>query len=96
MLRESNNVIAENLARQVALREGRPASFGGAAAAVTAVLRRLGVPGGIRLVDGSGLSPRDRIARLSWPTWSAWPRRAPRGACGPLSPACRSPDSPAR
>ncbi|MGI8450930.1 MAG: D-alanyl-D-alanine carboxypeptidase/D-alanyl-D-alanine endopeptidase, partial [Streptosporangiaceae bacterium] len=62
MLRESNNVIAENLARQVALREGRPASFGAAAAAVTAVLRRLGVPGGIRLVDGSGLSPRDRIA----------------------------------
>ncbi|HEY7879733.1 MAG TPA: D-alanyl-D-alanine carboxypeptidase/D-alanyl-D-alanine-endopeptidase [Streptosporangiaceae bacterium] len=62
MLRESNNVIAENLARQVALREGRPASFSGAAAAVTAVLRRLGVPGGIHLVDGSGLSPQDRIA----------------------------------
>ena len=62
MLRESNNVIAENLARQVALREGRPASFSGAAAAVTAVLRRLGVPGGIHLVDGCGLSPQDRIA----------------------------------
>ncbi len=62
MLRESNNVIAENLARQVALREGRPASFSGAAAAVTAVLRRLRVPGGIHLVDGSGLSPQDRIA----------------------------------
>ena len=62
MLRESNNVIAENLARQVALRQGRPASFSGAAAAVTAALRRLGVPGGIHLVDGSGLSPQDRIA----------------------------------
>ncbi len=62
MLRESNNVIAENLARQVALREGRPASFSGAAAAVTAALRRLGVPGGIHLVNGSGLSPQDRIA----------------------------------
>ena len=62
MLRESNNVIAENLARQVALHDGRPASFSGAAAAVTAVLRRLGLPGGIHLVDGSGLSPRDRIA----------------------------------
>jgi D-alanyl-D-alanine carboxypeptidase/D-alanyl-D-alanine-endopeptidase (penicillin-binding protein 4) len=46
----------------VALREGRPASFSGAAAAVTAVLHRLGVPGGIHLVDGSGLSPQDRIA----------------------------------
>ena len=62
MLRESNNVIAENLARQVALREGRPASFSGAAAAVTAAARRLGVRGGIHLVDGSGLSPQDRIA----------------------------------
>ena len=62
MLRESNNVIAENLARQVALREGRPASFSGAAAAVTAVARRLGVASGIHLVDGSGLSPQDRIA----------------------------------
>ena len=38
MLRESNNVIAENLARQVALREGKPATFSGAAAAVTQVL----------------------------------------------------------
>ena len=62
MLRESNNVIAENLARQVALRERRPASFSGAAAAVTAVARRLGAAGGIHLVDGSGLSPQDRIA----------------------------------
>jgi D-alanyl-D-alanine carboxypeptidase len=61
MLRESNNVIAENLARQVALRERRPASFSGAAAAVTAIAGRLGVAGGIHLVDGSGLSPQDRI-----------------------------------
>ena len=62
MLRESNNVIAENLARQVALHQKRPASFSGAAAAVTATARRLGVAGGIHLVDGSGLSPQDRIA----------------------------------
>jgi serine-type D-Ala-D-Ala carboxypeptidase/endopeptidase (penicillin-binding protein 4) len=61
MLRESNNVIAENLARQVALREHRPASFSGAAAAVTGVLRSLGISPGIHLVDGSGLSPQDRI-----------------------------------
>ena len=65
MLRESNNVIAENLARQVALRIGRPASFGGAAAAVTAVAARLGVGSGIHLVDGSGLSPRDRITPMA-------------------------------
>jgi len=61
MLTESNNVIAENLARQVAIATGRPASFGGAAAAETAVLRGLGVRGAISLVDGSGLSPLDRI-----------------------------------
>ena len=61
MLRESNNVIAENLARQVAMRSGKPATFSGAAAAVTAALRRLGIAGGIHLVDGSGLSPQDRI-----------------------------------
>ena len=60
MLRESNNVIAEDLARQVALHAGRPGSFAGAAAAVTAVLRRLGVTG-VHLVDGSGLSPDDRL-----------------------------------
>src|SRR5580704_7531 len=62
MLEESNNVIAENLARQVALATGQPASFGGAAAAVIRELRRLGVKGGLRLVDGSGLSPQDAIA----------------------------------
>jgi len=61
MLTESNNVIAENLARQVAIATGRPASFSGGAAAETAVLRGLGVRGGIGLVDGSGLSSLDRI-----------------------------------
>jgi D-alanyl-D-alanine carboxypeptidase/D-alanyl-D-alanine-endopeptidase (penicillin-binding protein 4) len=60
MLTESNNVIAENLARQVAIARGQPATFAGAAAAEEAVLRRLGVTG-ISLVDGSGLSPQDRI-----------------------------------
>ena len=62
MLEESNNVIAENLARQVALASGQPASFSGAAAAVTGELRRLGVRSGLHLVDGSGLSPQDAIA----------------------------------
>jgi serine-type D-Ala-D-Ala carboxypeptidase/endopeptidase (penicillin-binding protein 4) len=62
MLRESNNVIAEDLARQVALRTGAAASFGGAAAAEILLLRRLGVSSGVHLVDGSGLSPRDRVS----------------------------------
>ena len=61
MLRESNNVIAENLARQVAIHTGKPASFSGAAAAVTATLARLGAGHGIHLVDGSGLSPLDQV-----------------------------------
>ena len=62
MLEESNNVIAENLARHVAIATGRPASFSGAASAVTATLRSLGLRGEISLVDGSGLSPRDRLS----------------------------------
>jgi len=62
MLQESNNVIAENLARHVAIAMGQPATFSGAAAAVLAELRRLGVPTPITLVDGSGLSPDDGIA----------------------------------
>jgi D-alanyl-D-alanine carboxypeptidase/D-alanyl-D-alanine-endopeptidase (penicillin-binding protein 4) len=62
MLEESNNVIAENLARHVAIATSRPASFSGGAGAVSAVLHRLGVSGELSLVDGSGLSPDDRIA----------------------------------
>jgi D-alanyl-D-alanine carboxypeptidase/D-alanyl-D-alanine-endopeptidase (penicillin-binding protein 4) len=62
MLEESNNVIAENLARHVALAAGQPASFSGAATAEISELRKLGVSTGVRLVDGSGLSPRDAVA----------------------------------
>ena len=62
MLEESNNVIAENLARHVALVSGEPASFSGGATAVTRELGLLGITGGIRLVDGSGLSPEDMIS----------------------------------
>jgi len=63
MLEESNNVIAENLARQVALKNNQPASYSGAANAVTKELTKLGIsPSGLHLVDGSGLSPQDAIA----------------------------------
>jgi D-alanyl-D-alanine carboxypeptidase/D-alanyl-D-alanine-endopeptidase (penicillin-binding protein 4) len=65
MLEESNNVIAENLARQVAVATGQPASFSGAAQAVIKELKRLGVTTGIHLVDGSGLSPQDSIAPVT-------------------------------
>ncbi|HVT68419.1 MAG TPA: D-alanyl-D-alanine carboxypeptidase/D-alanyl-D-alanine-endopeptidase, partial [Trebonia sp.] len=62
MLTESNNVIAEDLARHVAIALGLPATFSGAASAVTREVRRLGVATPISLVDGSGLSPLDGIA----------------------------------
>jgi D-alanyl-D-alanine carboxypeptidase/D-alanyl-D-alanine-endopeptidase (penicillin-binding protein 4) len=62
MLEESNNVIAENLARHVAIALGMPATFSGAADADVAELRRLGITTPISLVDGSGLSPEDAIA----------------------------------
>ena len=64
MLAESNNVIAETVARQVAVATGRPGTFSGAAAAVMAVDRRLGLTG-ITLHDGSGLSPLDRITPVA-------------------------------
>ena len=60
MLEESNNMIAETLARHVAIATGKPATFSGAAAAVRAVDAKLGVRG-INLYDGSGLSPLDKI-----------------------------------
>jgi D-alanyl-D-alanine carboxypeptidase/D-alanyl-D-alanine-endopeptidase (penicillin-binding protein 4) len=62
MLLESNNVIAENLARHVAIILGMPATFGGGAAAEVRELRRLGISTPVNLVDGSGLSPQDGIA----------------------------------
>jgi D-alanyl-D-alanine carboxypeptidase/D-alanyl-D-alanine-endopeptidase (penicillin-binding protein 4) len=60
MLEESNNVIAENLARHIALATGGQPSFSGAAAAEESVLRRLDVSG-VQLYDGSGLSHHDLI-----------------------------------
>lgn len=57
MLAESDNVLAEGLARQVAIARDQPASFDGAAAAMRAELDDLGLPlGGYVVVDGSGLA----------------------------------------
>jgi serine-type D-Ala-D-Ala carboxypeptidase/endopeptidase (penicillin-binding protein 4) len=60
----SDNDGAEVLARHVAVSEGRPATFAGAASAIKTVLGRLGVAGtdGIRLYDGSGLSRDNRFS----------------------------------
>jgi serine-type D-Ala-D-Ala carboxypeptidase/endopeptidase (penicillin-binding protein 4) len=62
MLGESDNVVAEALARQVALAEGQPASYAGGAAATRAVLAELGLPATeIALSDGSGLSRKNAL-----------------------------------
>lgn len=61
-LLQSDNVLAEALARQVAIATGAPASFAGAATAVRVALGRLGLPAtGDRLVDGSGMSLRNAV-----------------------------------
>jgi serine-type D-Ala-D-Ala carboxypeptidase/endopeptidase (penicillin-binding protein 4) len=62
MLANSDNMLAEYMARQVALATGRPATFAGGAAAVTAELTKLGLPmQGVTILDGSGLSHNDRL-----------------------------------
>jgi len=61
MLRDSDNVIAEVLARQVALARHRPATFVEAAAAIRVTLAPLGIEVGTGMRDGSGLSALDRI-----------------------------------
>ncbi|MBO1420417.1 D-alanyl-D-alanine carboxypeptidase/D-alanyl-D-alanine-endopeptidase, partial [Streptomyces sp. FH025] len=62
LLTTSDNQLAEAIARQVALAAHQPASFEGAAAAVTQELARLGVPmTGVVLNDGSGLHPGNAI-----------------------------------
>ena len=58
----SDNMLAEALARQVALARNLPASFEGSAKAVTGALTDLGVDlTGVKLSDGSGLSREDRV-----------------------------------
>ncbi|MFJ2111163.1 MULTISPECIES: D-alanyl-D-alanine carboxypeptidase/D-alanyl-D-alanine-endopeptidase [unclassified Streptomyces] len=60
-LTESDNDIAESLARQTAIAAGLPASFDGAGRAVQDRLRELGLPvAGARFADGSGLNRADR------------------------------------
>ncbi|GLW10264.1 D-alanyl-D-alanine carboxypeptidase [Microtetraspora sp. NBRC 13810] len=58
----SDNDLAEALARQVALKEGLPASFEGGAQAVRRVLARIGADKGVQTFDGSGLSTKNRIS----------------------------------
>ncbi|MEW1721755.1 D-alanyl-D-alanine carboxypeptidase/D-alanyl-D-alanine-endopeptidase [Streptomyces sp. NPDC093109] len=62
-LTNSDNDIAESLARQTALAAGEPASFAGAGRAVRAQLAKLQLPvAGTVFDDGSGLSRKDRVS----------------------------------
>ncbi|MDQ0750295.1 D-alanyl-D-alanine carboxypeptidase/D-alanyl-D-alanine-endopeptidase (penicillin-binding protein 4) [Streptomyces africanus] len=62
MLTNSDNDIAEALARQTAIATGHRADFAGAGRAIDAQLRRLGVPlKGAAFKDGSGLDRADRL-----------------------------------
>jgi D-alanyl-D-alanine carboxypeptidase/D-alanyl-D-alanine-endopeptidase (penicillin-binding protein 4) len=62
MLQTSDNVIADVLARQVAIAVHQPASFTGAVTAIRTVLGKLGVQVGDGMKDGSGLSSADRVS----------------------------------
>ncbi|WP_152788798.1 D-alanyl-D-alanine carboxypeptidase/D-alanyl-D-alanine endopeptidase, partial [Streptomyces phyllanthi] len=62
MLTNSDNDIAEALARHTALAAGEPASFEGAGTAIHGELGELGLPlTGARFADGSGLNRDDRL-----------------------------------
>src|ERR687886_1949 len=61
-LSQSDKILIESLARHVALAAGEPATFDGAAEAVTDAVAGLGLDvTGLSLVDGSGLSTTDRV-----------------------------------
>ncbi|MFD5210676.1 D-alanyl-D-alanine carboxypeptidase/D-alanyl-D-alanine-endopeptidase [Streptomyces anulatus] len=61
-LTNSDNDIAEALARQTAIAKGESADFAGARRAVTNELKKLKVPvTGAHLADGSGLDRKDRV-----------------------------------
>jgi D-alanyl-D-alanine carboxypeptidase/D-alanyl-D-alanine-endopeptidase (penicillin-binding protein 4) len=63
MLQQSDNVIAENMGRQVALATGKAPSFDGASAAIVAELGALGLSTDeANLYDASGLSRHDDIS----------------------------------
>jgi D-alanyl-D-alanine carboxypeptidase/D-alanyl-D-alanine-endopeptidase (penicillin-binding protein 4) len=62
MLSMSDNMLAESLARRVALARNLPATFDGAAQAVTGALTDAGIDlTGVTLSDGSGLSRQNRV-----------------------------------
>jgi D-alanyl-D-alanine carboxypeptidase/D-alanyl-D-alanine-endopeptidase (penicillin-binding protein 4) len=61
-LENSDNVLAEALARQVAIARGAPPSFVGVSAAILQALQDMGIDTiGVVVKDGSGMSDQDRV-----------------------------------
>jgi D-alanyl-D-alanine carboxypeptidase/D-alanyl-D-alanine-endopeptidase (penicillin-binding protein 4) len=93
MDRESDNYSAELMLKQVGAFENDQGTTANGAAAVKTVLEGAGVPlAGVRIVDGSGLSLRDRLtaATLSQLLVAAWDDTTLRGPfVGSLSIAGR-------
>lgn len=80
---ESDNFTAEMLLKQLGAQEGGRGTSARGAATVTALLRALGVPlGGVRVVDGSGLSLLNRLTATSLVTLlhQAWTDQSVRPA----------------
>ncbi|GIJ51801.1 D-alanyl-D-alanine carboxypeptidase [Virgisporangium aliadipatigenens] len=63
MITDSDNVIAESLARHVAIKRGQPATFEGGGVAIRDAVGELGLPAAeLTQVDGSGLARGDRVS----------------------------------
>lgn len=61
-LEQSDNILSEALARQMAIARGAPASFAGVSAAMMQALGDLGLDtAGVVVKDGSGMSGMDRV-----------------------------------
>jgi D-alanyl-D-alanine carboxypeptidase len=65
LMTASDNDLAEAMARQVAIKLKRPATFAGGGQAVQEMLTRLGVGQGVQVSDGSGLSTHNRITPMA-------------------------------
>jgi D-alanyl-D-alanine carboxypeptidase/D-alanyl-D-alanine-endopeptidase (penicillin-binding protein 4) len=80
MLFQSDNHYAEQLLRAVAAHEGAVGTEAAGAAVERGVFKRLGAPAdGLRVIDGSGLAPTDRIAAISLATLLARAQLEPIG-----------------
>jgi D-alanyl-D-alanine carboxypeptidase/D-alanyl-D-alanine-endopeptidase (penicillin-binding protein 4) len=86
---ESDNFIAEMLLKQLGAQDGGHGTSASGAAVVMAALRTAGIPlGGVRVVDGSGLSHLNRLTAASLVTLlqAAWIDPEFRSAFFPVLP----------